>query len=98
MLEFMSSKQALGEGLLTAHEQFFTTHHLAVRSQDRIIRKECTKDQGIADIKKAIAALHTLFEKCKNFFGNEPGAEAYDGAILSFGLHPFDETLNNACL
>ena len=98
MLEFMTSKQTLGEGNLAAHEQFISTHHVAVRSRDRIIREECTKDQGIADIKKAIAALHTLFEKCKSFFVKEPGQEAYDAAILAFGPHPFEETLNTASL
>ena len=98
MLEFMTSKQTLGEGILTAHEQFISTHHVSVRSRDRIIREECTKDQGIADIKKAIAALHTLFEKCKGFFVKEPGQEAYDAAILTLGPHPIEETLNTVSL
>ena len=89
MLEFMTSKQTLGEAILTAHEQFISTHHLAVRTIDRIIREECSKAQGIDDIKKAIAGLRTLFEKCKSFFVKEPGQEAYDGAILIFGDHPF---------
>ena len=35
MLDFLSSKQTLGEVLLTAHEQFITSQHLAARARDR---------------------------------------------------------------
>ena len=94
----MTSKQTLGEAILTAHEQLISTPHLAVRTRDRIIREECSKAQGIDDIKKAIADLHTLFEKCKSFLSKEPGQEAYDGATLTFGDNPFENTLDNGSL
>ena len=94
----MTSKQTLGETILITYEQFISTHHLAVRTRDRIIREECSKAQGIDDIKKAIAGLRTLFEKCKSFFVKEPGQEAYDAAILTFGDHPFEDTLNTGSL
>ena len=95
MLDFLSSKQTLGETVLTAHDQFISTHLLAARVRDRIIREECTKAQGIDDIKKAMTDLRTLFEKCKSFLSKEPGQEAYDGATLTFGDNPFENTLDN---
>ena len=76
MMDFMSPKQTLGEEILRAQDQFISIHHVAVRSRDRIVREECTKDEGISTIKRAITARHTLFEKCKNYLGEEPGEEA----------------------
>ena len=62
MMEFMTLKQALGEEILRAHDQFIPLHHLAIRLRDRVLREECIKEEGIFTIKKAIAAMHTLFE------------------------------------
>ena len=96
MLEFMATKQTLGEAIHAAHEQFITIHYQAVRTRDRIIREECSKAQGIEDIKNAMAAIRILFDKCKTFFSREPGQEAYDGASLTFGISPL-RTLSTLC-
>ena len=85
MLDFLSSKQTLGEVLLTAHEQFISSQHRAARARDRIIREECTKAQGLDDLKEAMNDLRTLFDKCKSFLSREPGHEAFDCATLTFG-------------
>ena len=98
MLEFMGVKQTLGEAVHAAHEQFMATYHQAIHTRDRIIREECSKAQGIEDIKTTLTAIRILFEKCKTFFSREPGQEAYEGAILSFGLDPFEDALNNQSL
>ena len=42
--------------------------------------------------------LHTLFEKCKSFLSKEPGQDAYDGAALTFGNNPFENTLDDGSL
>ena len=39
-----------------------------------------------------------MLMKSKIFFVKEPGQEAYDAAILTFGDHPFEDTLNTGSL
>ena len=77
---------------------FHYTQLLAPRARDWIIREECTKAQGINDLKEAMNDLRTLFEKCKSFLSKEPGQDAYDGATLTFGDNPFENTLDNGSL
>ena len=96
MLSFLDSKQALAEAILSAHEGYITTNHLALQTQGRIMREECSKSQGLQNIKGAIADIHTVFNASRTFLLEGPEEEAAEGATLAFGNHPLKTTFNFA--
>ena len=98
MLEYMSRKQALGEEVLRAHENFIPLQHSALRTRDSVVRDELTRDDGFHNIKRAITSIEVLFDKCKVFLTTEPSEDEFSGCILSFGPNPFSEELDQASL
>ena len=98
MMDFMSVKQTLGEAIVCAHESFIPLHQTAIRARDAVVREECTRDQGILNIKRAITLMQVLFDTCKTFLTTKPSQEAFEGCIMTYGINPFSEDLDEASL
>ena len=98
MLEYMSRKQASGEEVLRAHENFIPLQHSVLQTRDSVIREELSREDGISNIKRAISSIEALFEKCKVFLALEPTEEEFSGCIPAFRPDPFSDDLDQASL